>query len=176
MINKDWTGNTQSVMATLGSSSHSNKDRPETDYYATPELAVRELLKLEKFSSAIWECACGELHITKILEESGYTVRSSDIIDRVGNEVCDFLDSKQWDSDIITNPPFAKATEFLEHALNILPNGSKIAFFLRIQFLEGVKRRAIFNENPPIRIWVSSRNLRWQSSIFNYGIYRRTNC
>ena len=46
---KDWTGNKTSVYANLGASSHSNTERENNDYYATPPSAVEELLKREKF-------------------------------------------------------------------------------------------------------------------------------
>ena len=78
---KNWTGNTQSVMATLNASNHSNHEREENDYYATPPIAVEKLLENESFSD-IWECACGEGHISKILINNGYNVKSSDLIDR----------------------------------------------------------------------------------------------
>lgn len=160
---KDWTGGTQAVMATLNASSHATTgERGFRDYYATPLKAVTELLRLERFGPEIWECACGEMAISKPLIESGYSVRSSDIEDRGDNEIFDFLgiDNQSWGGDIVTNPPFAKATEFLEKALSIVTDGAKIAFFLRVQFLEGVKRRTLFEKHPPRRVWVASRTLR----------------
>lgn len=157
----DWIGNTQSVMATLNASSHSEFERGDRDYYATPTKAVTELLRLEKFQDTIWEPACGEMAISSVLENAGYAVRNSDIVNRGHHEICDFLSTtQQWDGDIVTNPPFAKATEFLLKALSLVNDGAKVAFFLRIQFLEGVKRRAIFNQAPPIRVYVASRNMR----------------
>lgn len=163
LTDKDWTGDAQSVMATLNASSHSLTDRAERDYYATPLKAVSELIRLETFRNPIWEPACGEDHIATPLRDAGYTVYSSDIVDRIGNEICDFLDhdtSLGWHGDIVTNPPFSKALEFATQAVSICDRGAKIALFLRVQFLEGVKRRTFFETHPPIRIWVSSRNLR----------------
>lgn len=161
MKNKDWIGDTQSVMATLNATSHTDKKRPEHDWYATPPLAVEYLMELEKFNYNIWEPSCGTKHISNVLTKYGYNVRNSDIIDRIGDiEEFDFLNAKEWNGDIVTNPPFSMALSFVEKALDIIPAGNKVAFFLRIQFLEGVKRRKFFNENPPIRIWVSSRNMR----------------
>lgn len=158
---KDWTGNAQSVMATLNASQNTEKERAEYDYYATPAKAVEELLRLESFQLFIWEPACGELHISKILSTYGYVVESTDLIKRGDHEVEDFLATKRkWKGDIITNPPFAKATEFLQKALEVVDEGAKVAFFLRIQFLEGVKRRKIFEATPPRRVWVASRTLR----------------
>ena len=77
------------------------------DYYATDPIAAKLLLQVEDFSQRIWECACGEKHLAKVFEEAGYEVRSSDIVDRCGNEVYDFLsiENTYWNGDIITNPP-----------------------------------------------------------------------
>jgi hypothetical protein len=56
---KDWTGNGNSIYKTLGASNHTEKERQKNDYYATEPHATELLLEKEKFSSNIWECACG---------------------------------------------------------------------------------------------------------------------
>jgi len=163
MVNRklDWIGNTQSVMATLNSSNNTTKERAAQDYYATPKIAVDELLRLETFNRDVWECACGEGHISKVLESNGYNVKSTDLVDRGYGEVQDFLTTtERIDYDIITNPPFSKATEFLTHAMEIMEQGNRLVMLLRIQFLEGVKRGQIYKEYPPKKIYVSSRNIR----------------
>lgn len=163
MKNKvDWVGNENSVYKTLGASSHTNKHRPEHDYYATPPVAVKLLLNLEKFSPRILECACGEGHISRVLSDAGYTVLSTDLIDRgFGKSGIDFLSEKvtKWDGDIITNPPYNFAQEFVEKALSIVPTGNKVAMFLKLQFLEGKKRKRLFKYNPPFCVYVSSSRL-----------------
>ena len=62
--------------------------------------------------------------------------------------------------DIITNPPYSKAQEFVEHALDISSDGCKVAMFLKIQFLEGKSRRALFDKQPPKTVYVSTGRLR----------------
>ena len=90
---------------TLGASNHTVNPRAEHDYYATDPRAVRLLLEMETFSDKIWECACGEGHISKVLEQNGYEVLSTDLIDRgYGTGGVDFLTSDCiFDGDIITN-------------------------------------------------------------------------
>jgi hypothetical protein len=61
------------------------------------------------------------------------------------------------DADIVTNPPYGKATEFVKKALEICAPGHKVAMFLKIQFLESEKRRFIFENTPPVRIYVCIR-------------------
>jgi len=118
-------------------------------------------LNLETFQNNIWECACGEGHISKVLEKFGHNVRSTDLIDRNYGDTYDFLKTNgSADCDIITNPPFSKANEFLLKAMDVMFDGRKLAMLLRIQFLEGVARRKIFKEYPPKVIYVASRNIR----------------
>ena len=150
-IKKDWVGNARSIFTTLGASNHSDYERQSEDYYATEPKAAEELLKVEGFSPNIWECACGEKHLAKVFEAHGFNVRSSDIVDRCGNEVYDFLsfDNTFFDGDIITNPPYRHAIDFVYKALSIIPEGRKVAMFLKVQFLEGKARRELYNNAPP---------------------------
>lgn len=161
-MNKDWTGNSNSVYKTLGTSNHSDKERQIEDYYATDPKAAELLLKLETFSPDIWECACGEGHLSKVFEKAGYNVKSTDLIDRgYGETGIDFLDTNilQWNGDIITNPPYKYAQEFVEQALSVILKGNKVAMFLKIQFLEGKKRKNLFVSQPPKIVYVSSSRL-----------------
>ena len=73
-------------------------------------------------------------------------------------EIIDFLNFEgKWDGDIITNPPFKYANEFVIKALEVVKEGAKVAMFLKIQFLEGSKRMKIFKENPPKIVYVASK-------------------
>lgn len=166
-MSKDWTGNGNSIYKTLGASNHTDKEREQHDYYATEPKALELLLQLETFFPYIWECACGGGHLSEVLKEHGYKVKSSDIIDRdyPGTEVMDFLKVRKEDikndfsRDIITNPPYKYAKEFIEKALDISMDGTKIAMFLKVQFLEGKARRELFEKHPPKRIYVASSRL-----------------
>jgi len=161
-MNKDWTGNSNSIYKTLGARNHTDKDRQNEDYYATEPKAAKLLLGLETFSPNIWECACGEGHLSKIFTDAGYNVKSTDLMDRgFGENGIDFLsiDNLQWNGDIITNPPYKYAQEFCEKALCIIPNGMKVAMFLKLQFMEGKGRKNLFTKFPPKVIYVSSSRL-----------------
>lgn len=161
-MDKDWTGNSRSTHATLGARNYAQHDREENDFYATDPKALEMLLDLEKFSPTIWECACGEGHLSKVLIDRGYKVISSDLIDRgYGKGGVDFLKStKTFEGDIVTNPPYKYAQEFIEHALDIVTEGHKVVMFLKVQFLEGKARRKMFDKHPPKKIYVSSSRLR----------------
>lgn len=159
---KDWTGNSKAVFSTLGSSNHSEVEREKYDFYATDPKALELLLKLEKFEN-VWECACGQGHLSEILRKNNIHGKSSDYIDRgyKWGGVQDFLsiDVTEWNGDIITNPPFIYAIEFTKKALEIIPEGKRVAMFLRIQFLEGKERKELFKVCPPKLIYVSSNRI-----------------
>ena len=126
-MSKDWTGNSNSIYKTLGASNHTDKEREENDYYATDPIAIDVLLndgniKLDK---DVWECACGDGCLSERLKEYGYNVYSSDLVDRgYGDSGIDFLTyNEKWHGDIITNPPYKYASEFINHALDIIDDG-----------------------------------------------------
>lgn len=158
---KDWTGNSRSAHSTLGARNYAQRERETNDYYATEPKAVELLLELETFSPNVWECACGEGHLAKVLTEKGYNVLASDLIERgYGEGGIDFLQStKEFDGDIITNPPYKYAKDFVEHALEVVTEGHKVAMFLKVQFLEGKARKELFEKYPPKTIYVSSSRL-----------------
>ena len=87
-------------------------------------------------------------------------------------EVIDFLKVNKEDirysvpRDIITNPPYNLAKEFVEHALDISEDGIKVAMFLKLTFLESEKRRGLFNKYPPKVIYVFTNRVDcWKNGI-----------
>lgn len=159
---KDWTGNYQTVFAALGASSHSKSQRQRHDYYATEPIVIDELFQVEIFNQPIWECACGEGHLAKRMKKHGKQVLATDLIDRsYGNGCVDFLEtSLAWNGDIITNPPYKFAKEFVEKAIQVIGESKlpdlKVAMFLKLTFLEGKKRYLLFKQHPPRTIYVYS--------------------
>lgn len=159
---KDWTGNSNSIFKTLGASNHTKEERQNEDYYATDPKAAELLLTLEQFDKNIWECACGEGHLSKVFETAGYNVKSTDLVNRgYGEGEIDFLaiDNLEFNGDIITNPPYKYAQQFIEKALQIIPEGNKVAMFLKIQFLESKGRKNLFLTHPPKTVYISSSRL-----------------
>lgn len=159
---KDWTGNAKSVFVCNGASNHTEDERQVDDYYATEPKATQLLLDRETFSSAIWECACGGGHMSEVLKQNGYEVMSSDLFDRgyEGTKIIDFLEETDINTmDIVTNPPYKYAKDFVEHALDISADGVKVAMFLKLTFLESKSRKALFQKYPFKTLYVSSERL-----------------
>lgn len=145
-------------------------DRVDYDFYATDPIAVQKLLtKYAINGNEILEPCVGNGNIANAINNF-YTnkcnITGIDIVDRgyPNTIVQDYL---TWETDkkfdcIITNPPFSLAKEFVEKSMTLLndrydedgyPNGQLI-MFLKIQFLEGAKRKELFEKYPPKYIYV----------------------
>lgn len=158
---KDWVGNYHSVCGCLGAHNECKEDREIHDYYATQPVAAELLTEIETLDKNIWECACGEGHLAKVFESKGFNVKSTDLIDRgYGQGGVDFLkQTEKFDGDIVTNPPYKYAQEFIEKALELVTDGHKVCMFLKVQFLEGKARRKMYDLAPPRTVWVSTSRI-----------------
>ena len=149
------------IFKCLGASNHCGEDRQNEDYYATDPKAIDALLSMEKFQHNVWEIACGEGHLAKRLEHYGHKVLASDLIDRGFGYQVDFLTCHTaCHGDIITNPPFQIAQAMIERSLSLIDPGAKAAFFLKLLFLEGQKRRKFYDATPPKNIYVFSKRIK----------------
>lgn len=164
---KNWTGNKRSTFSTLGASSHSDYEREQNDFYATDPNTIDALFDVEDFSDFIFEPSAGDGHLSQRMKELGKNVWSADIVERKYklDDVSNFLeypytDKSDWVSrDIITNPPYKYAQDFVEQSLRIIEPGYKVAMFLKLTFLEGQKRRKMFDKYPPQKVYVFSKRV-----------------
>jgi hypothetical protein len=134
--------------------------RSQYDFYPTPAYVTRALLEREEFTGTVWECASGNGAMSRVLEEElpHCKVVSSTIEEKgYGEGGVDFLRTFRTVDAIITNPPFCLAQEFVEHALECAT--SKVAMFLRVTFLEGVRRYYLYQRTPPETVYVFSRRV-----------------
>lgn len=144
------------------------ENREKDDFYPTPEYGTQALLNIEKFEGTIWEPACGEGHISKVLIKNGYEVISTDLVDRgYGEARVDFLmEYRPRSHNIITNPPFKNATDFMRKGLELTTG--KFAMLLRLQALEGIERTEIYQSSPLARVYVFSKRLSiWRNGVDN---------
>lgn len=140
------------------------RERVSNDYYATPYESTNALLNNVKFYGNFLEPCVGGGHIAEVIKKHypNESIYCMDLVDRgypntLVNDFLtyDFLDQKF--DNIITNPPYSLAQEFLEKSMKITNEGGKVAMFLKIQFLEGVKRLEMFKKYPPKYIYVFTK-------------------
>ena len=134
------------------------------DFFPTPPWAVHALIENEKFNGEIWDCACGDGTMSRVLEKTGQPVRSSDLYDRgFGESGVDFLTTRSRADNIVTNPPYNCAERFVASGLKNA--NRKLALLLRLAFLEGANRaKTIFKIMPPSRVWVFSERITFYPS------------
>lgn len=134
-------------------------DMAGADFYPTPAWATRALVENETFQGTVLEPACGDGSMSKILDYHGLNVSSYDLYDRgYGRPGHDFLKSTEVFDNIITNPPYNLAGDFVLHALGMSRN--KVAFLLRLAFLESAQRQQeIFLKTPLARVWIFSERV-----------------
>src|SRR3954464_5791235 len=134
------------------------------DFFPTPRWATFALIDNEKFDGDIWESACGDGTMSRVLEETGQSVRSSDLYERgFGEAGIDFLTPTTSADNIVTNPPYNCAEGFV--ASGVKHSKRKFALLLRLAFLEGANRaNTIFAKIPPARVWVFSERITFYPS------------
>lgn len=137
----------------------STKRLKKGDFYETPKWALEALLKREGFEGGILEPCCGKGAISKVLEEYGYEVNSSDISEEekiYGEKGKDALMITKTYDNIVTNPPYSrKILNKLVNHLSLLYI-RKMALLLRLTFLEGEGRREFLISSPLKAIYVFS--------------------
>jgi hypothetical protein len=136
------------------------KRHSDADLYETPAWATQALLAREPFVGDVLEPACGYGAISDRLKKNMFEVRSSDKYDYGYGEVRDFLsDYPPSVPNIVTNPPYNQAKEFIQVSKMVATD--KIAMLLKLSFLEGLSRIPLFADTkfPLARVWVFSRRV-----------------
>ena len=129
------------------------RGRVENDFYATHPDSTKALLSVFEIQYPALEPACGEGHISKLLDP--YRTKSFDLIDRgFGNIGFDFLKAKFFGeyNTVITNPPFCLFQEFVEKSLKIAKKN--VIMFGKLQALEGQKRATYLEITPLKTVYV----------------------
>ena len=171
------------------SSTNRGSVREASDYYATPQNAVRaaldklfELENTESVLSALDPCAGGnvenethyftDMPYPKVLEDDyGISVDTIDIReDSLADIKGDFLEMspdtyrERYDL-VITNPPFSIAEDVIRHSFEFVNNGKFVMMLLRLNFLEGLKRKDLFDSYMPKYIFVHRKRIDFTRNI-----------
>ena len=119
--------------------------RHDRDLYETPEWATMAVVPYLLWPRLTLEPACGSGKMVNALRSAGLSVVCSDI-----DSGQDFLELKATDaSAIVTNPPYDKARDFIEHAIKLMvPNRGLVAMLLRTDFDHAKTRRHLFSGSP----------------------------
>ena len=152
----------------------------EKDYYVTPYNVVRsivgELDRMGFIGGNVLDPAAGGNEESYLLNEYGMpyaeeieklTGNHVDTIDIRNNSKAEFkmdylsIDADKWKRYdlIITNPPFSLAEEYVRKSMELLKEWGVLCLLLRLNFLEGLKRKELFDEFPPSYIFVHRKRM-----------------
>ncbi len=137
--------------------SYKRWERKPADLYPTPVDATESIIpllqSLHRPIERVWEPACGDGRLSRVLEWHGMEVTSSDLREfpGYGTPGVDFLSpgcqavAGTFDA-IITNPPFALAKEFLIQARKIAP---VVIFLVKQNYWNTKGRIPLWDEHRP---------------------------
>lgn len=164
----------------MGGKFKHTKDNDGIDYYPTPPSITRQMMERETFDGAVLEPACGSGLMTGVIKKHNKCFSSDKLLypsfrDMFPNdhlEITNFLERRKFSNpmdNIITNPPFCLADEFLLRAKQVAQK--KIAFLLPLDFYHGQSRFINIwtgkgsKEFPLKKIWVFIRRPFFQKGI-----------
>ena len=135
--------------------------REKDDFYPTPREATEALLDsgIVGHLKRVWEPACGDGAISRVLQARGATVVNTDLVDRgFGESGVDFLETNHlFAPAIITNPPFKLAEQFIRHGLDL--GAETMAMLLKATFWNAASRLALFRDHQPAVVAPLTRRL-----------------
>lgn len=140
--------------------------RAAYEFYPTPPEATRALLSVEAFDGTVWEPACGEGHISKVLIAAGHEVVSTDLVSwGYGLPGRDFLaERKPIAKHIVTNPPYGRglADAFAKHAIRLTrETGGTVAMLMNLAGLCHPLRHSFYVSYPPAAVYCLDECICW---------------
>lgn len=157
--------------------------RIPNEFYPTPPEATRALLSVEQFDGPVWEPACGNGQIAKVLADHGYAVVSTDLYPYgYGQSGIDFLRERHPRAKhIVTNPPYGRglADDFIGHALALTAQtGGKVAMLLNLASLCHPSRTEQWRARPPARIYAIDDIVCWPEGYHrpHAGFFKQRYC
>jgi hypothetical protein len=102
-------------------------ERESDEHYVEPPWCSERLFDVERFRGPVHDPCCGFGTIPEAAMRAGITATGADLVNRgwTLGDVEDFFQTncKRW--NVVCNPPFNIAREFMEHALSVV--GYKVA-------------------------------------------------
>lgn len=131
------------------------------DFYPTARSHVLPVLRYLDHEYPVWDPAVGDGALLDVIAEHGYATTGSDLVDYGrGYPEMDFLETDPFSApevqvvQIVTNPPYRHATEFIVHAIEYL-RAPLVCMLLPVHYLGSHARaRGLFTKHPPTRVGI----------------------
>jgi hypothetical protein len=143
--------------APLGNRDSHIWNREANDHYVEPAWCSERLFDVEEFYGRINDPCCGFGTIPEAAYRAGIGATACDLVDRgyKGGWVEDFFESTWPRDNIVSNPPFDVASQFVLHALKL--TGGKVAIIFptaRLNAANGPKGKYWIDGLPLRRVWL----------------------
>lgn len=133
--------------------------RDEFDWYVEPEICSEALFIVEKFDGSIWDPACGMGRIVSSAISAGYEAVGTDLNPKANsiygecyNFLTDYVPIEKH--NIVSNPPFGIAEEFVIKAIEDVKVGGKVAMILPLVWMAGFStKRSWLPVSPLMRVY-----------------------
>ncbi|HMR51215.1 MAG TPA: hypothetical protein PKA33_01575 [Amaricoccus sp.] len=150
-------------------------EREGADFYPTPREPVLALLDAEmerlRDFTTIWEPACGDGAMARIIEAAGFDVEATDLHDRgYGRQGNFFAIRAGLAPAIITNPPYQEVNwrdgrgRWITHALDVL-GVEYMALLLSWSWPGAGGLAPVWAAHPPARVYL----MRWKIDFTGQG-------
>jgi hypothetical protein len=139
---------------------HSGRERAAGDYYSEPPACAKALFNtLGLFPGGFHDPCVGRGTIVDVGLGYGCTATGADLCDRAAGRfsVRDFLEDHQRYPNVVTNPPFNLAVDFVVHALELVTEGGRVAILAPSNFLYSQSRYRLFSRTETDAIVFLSR-------------------
>lgn len=159
-------------MKTSAMHGESGYERVANDAYWTPAWCTEALLDRTLMPPRVWEPACGEGHICRVLGRRNIIYSATDLVDHgFGRAGVDFLALNTAQEllapafpSIITNPPYKLAEAFIRQALRFMePEKGRVAMLLRNEYDSAASRRDLFEHPAFLKKLVLTKRPKWSA-------------
>jgi hypothetical protein len=120
--------------------------RADRDLYLTPRWCTEVLLSRVRLTPVVVEPGCGQLAISRVLRDHGHHVTGLDTYPAASERGIltierDWLksDARTAPHDVVMNPPYRLAAEFIRKALEV--SDGQVCALLRLNFLGSSRKR-----------------------------------
>lgn len=130
--------------------------RHPDDWYVEPLWVSERLFQVEQFEGRVWDPAAGLGRIVDTAQTAGLDAIGTDLVCRKPDAYegdVNFLecDIDAGEPNIVCNPPFKHAEDFVGHALQL--SERKVAMLLPAVWVQGQTRSRWLQKSPLRRVW-----------------------
>ena len=137
--------------AEMGTRHSEYREDPLGWYVEHPDVSIALFDQLDALGlglEVLHDPSCGQGNIVDVALARGIEATGADIVDRAAGRfaVRDFLQDTRAYRNIVGNPPYKRAVEFIRHGLAHLLPGGRVIVLAQLSFLASQERHSLFDQ------------------------------